>query len=93
MKVGKGYISLYFISDQKNRKCQLESPLILIIDGKISRVDALVEVLGFVLKAQKPLLIIAEDVESGALAALLNKLSDGIKVFGLFVNYGLLLFI
>ncbi|KAM7488385.1 hypothetical protein LguiB_025869 [Lonicera macranthoides] len=80
MKVGRGYISPYFITDQKNQKCQLESPYILINHGKISRADALVEVLRLVFPTDKPLLIIAEDVESCALAVLLTTLSNGMKV-------------
>ncbi|XP_074576529.1 chaperonin CPN60-2, mitochondrial-like [Curcuma longa] len=81
MKLDRGYISPYFITDQKNQKCELEDPLILIHEKKISNVNAVVKALELALKRQRPLLIVAEDVESDALATLiLNKLRAGIKV-------------
>ncbi|KAL1342239.1 hypothetical protein HN51_028813 [Arachis hypogaea] len=81
MKLDRGYISPYFITNQKNQKCELEDPLILIHEKKISSINAIVKVLELALKKQRPLLIVAEDVESDALATLiLNKLRAGIKV-------------
>lgn len=81
MKLDRGYISPYFITNQKNQKCELEDPLILIHEKKISNLNAVVKVLELALKRQRPLLIVAEDVESEALATLiLNKLRAGIKV-------------
>lgn len=81
MKLDRGYISPYFITNQKNQKCELEDPLILIHEKKISSINAVVKVLELALKRQRPLLIVAEDVESDALATLiLNKLRAGIKV-------------
>ncbi|CAL9769940.1 unnamed protein product [Musa acuminata subsp. burmannicoides] len=81
MKLDRGYISPYFITDQKNQRCELEDPLILIHEKKISSINAVVKVLELALKRQRPLLIVAEDVESDALATLiLNKLRAGIKV-------------
>ncbi|KAG6478521.1 chaperonin CPN60-2, mitochondrial-like [Zingiber officinale] len=81
MKLERGYISPYFITDQKNQKCELDDPLILIHEKKISSINAIVKVLELALKRQRPLLIVAEDVESDALATLiLNKLRAGIKV-------------
>ncbi|XP_030460831.1 chaperonin CPN60-2, mitochondrial [Syzygium oleosum] len=81
MKLDRGYISPYFITNQKNQKCELEDPLILIHEKKISSINAVVKVLELALKRQKPLLIVSEDVESDALATLiLNKLRAGIKV-------------
>eukprot|EP00262_Sarcandra_glabra_P006184 TRINITY_DN18307_c0_g1_i1.p1 TRINITY_DN18307_c0_g1~~TRINITY_DN18307_c0_g1_i1.p1 ORF type:complete len:581 (+),score=158.70 TRINITY_DN18307_c0_g1_i1:189-1931(+) len=81
MKLDRGYISPYFITNQKNQKCELEDPLILIHEKKISSINAVVKVLELALKKQRPLLIVAEDVESDALATLiLNKLRAGIKV-------------
>ncbi|KAJ3676700.1 hypothetical protein LUZ60_004112 [Juncus effusus] len=64
MKIDRGYISPYFITHQKNHKCELEDPLILIHEKKISGLDAIVKVLELALKKQKPLLIVADDVES-----------------------------
>ncbi|XP_057965112.1 chaperonin CPN60-2, mitochondrial-like [Malania oleifera] len=81
MKLDRGYISPYFISNQKNQKCELEDPLILIHEKKISSLNAVVKVLELALKSKRPLLIVAEDVESDALATLiLNKIRAGIKV-------------
>ncbi|CAL5208989.1 unnamed protein product [Lathyrus oleraceus] len=81
MKLDRGYISPYFITNQKNQKCELEDPLIIIHEKKISNINAIVKVLELALKKQRPLLIVAEDVESDALATLiLNKLRAGIKV-------------
>ncbi|XP_071918829.1 chaperonin CPN60-2, mitochondrial-like [Coffea arabica] len=81
MKLDRGYISPYFVTNQKNQKCELEDPLILIHEKKIGSINAVVKVLELALKRQRPLLIVSEDVESDALATLiLNKLRAGIKV-------------
>ncbi|KAF5197306.1 60 kDa chaperonin [Thalictrum thalictroides] len=81
MKLDRGYISPYFVTNQKNQKCELDDPLILIHEKKISSINAVVKVLELALKNQRSLLIIAEDVESDALATLLiNKIRAGIKV-------------
>ncbi|KAF4378144.1 hypothetical protein F8388_009058 [Cannabis sativa] len=81
MKLDRGYISPFFITNQKNQKCELENPLILIHEKKISNLNAIVKILELALKNQRSLLIVAEDVESEALATLIiNKLRAGIKV-------------
>ncbi|XP_040374102.1 chaperonin CPN60-2, mitochondrial isoform X2 [Rosa chinensis] len=81
MKLDRGYISPHFITNTKNQKCELEDPLVLIHEKKVSNINAVIKVLELALKRQKPLLIVAEDVESDALATLiLNKLRAGIKV-------------
>eukprot|EP00195_Chlamydomonas_chlamydogama_P015198 CAMPEP_0202889864 /NCGR_PEP_ID=MMETSP1392-20130828/417_1 /ASSEMBLY_ACC=CAM_ASM_000868 /TAXON_ID=225041 /ORGANISM="Chlamydomonas chlamydogama, Strain SAG 11-48b" /LENGTH=570 /DNA_ID=CAMNT_0049573293 /DNA_START=61 /DNA_END=1773 /DNA_ORIENTATION=+ len=81
MKFDRGYISPYFITDQKTMKCELENPLILICEKKISGLASLLPILEKVVQVQRPLLIIAEDVESEALATLIvNKLRAGLKV-------------
>ncbi|XP_009758421.1 chaperonin CPN60-2, mitochondrial-like [Nicotiana tabacum] len=81
MKLDRGYISPYFITNEKNQKCELDDPLILIHEKKISSINAIVKVLELALKRQRPLLIVSEDVESEILATLiLNKLRAGIKV-------------
>ncbi|KAM3315898.1 hypothetical protein ACQJBY_034182 [Aegilops geniculata] len=80
MKLDRGYISPYFITNQKNQKCELDDPLILIHDKKVSNLRSLVKVLEFALQKQRPLLIVAEDLESEALGTLiLNKLRGGFK--------------
>ncbi|KAG5252270.1 Chaperonin CPN60-2 family protein [Salix suchowensis] len=81
MKLDRGYISPYFITNDKNQKCELEDPLILIHEKKISSMSSTVKVLELALKRQRPLLIVAEDLEGEVLATLvLNKLRAGIKV-------------
>ncbi|XP_066387004.1 chaperonin CPN60-2, mitochondrial [Miscanthus floridulus] len=81
MKLDRGYISPYFITNSKTQKCELDDPLILIHDKKVTNMHAVVKVLEMALKKQKPLLIVAEDVESEALGTLIiNKLRAGIKV-------------
>ncbi|XP_020226894.1 chaperonin CPN60-like 2, mitochondrial [Cajanus cajan] len=81
MKLTRGYISPYFITDQKTRKCELENPLILIHDKKISDMNSLLKILELSVTKKRPLLVVAEDVESDALAMLiLNKHHAGLKV-------------
>ncbi|KAJ3694996.1 hypothetical protein LUZ60_000373 [Juncus effusus] len=81
MKLSRGYISPYFVTDNKTKKCVLENPLVLIHDKKISDMNSIVKILELVLKTNRSLLIIAEDVESDALATLIfNKHRAGIKV-------------
>src|SRR5207249_12129713 len=70
MQFDKGYISPYFITDPTEMKCELEDPYILIYEKKLSNVRDMLPLLEKTAQAGKPLLIIAEDVESEALAAL-----------------------
>jgi chaperonin GroEL len=81
MKFERGFISPYFITDAKTQTCVLENPLILLVEKKVSNLQQLVPLLEKVVKNQSSLMIIAEDVESEALATLVvNKLRAGIKV-------------
>jgi len=81
MKLDRGFISPYFITNAKAQKVELENPLILLFDKKISSVQAILPILEQVAKAQKPLLVVAEDVDGEALAMLIvNKLRGGLKV-------------
>ncbi|KAM7254446.1 hypothetical protein ACFE04_003826 [Oxalis oulophora] len=81
MKLGRGYISPYFITDQKTQKCEFENPLILIHEKKIKDVYSLLKALELAVNQRRPLLIVAEDVESDALAMLiLNKHQGSVKV-------------
>ncbi|GJP57153.1 hypothetical protein CLOM_g16191 [Closterium sp. NIES-68] len=81
MKFDRGYISPYFITNPKTQKCELENPLVLVHEKKIAGLSSILPVLEIALKYQRPLLIIAEDVESEALATLVvNKLRAGLKV-------------
>src|SRR6266496_3443828 len=81
MQFDKGYISPYFITNPTEMKCEMEDPLILIYEKKLSNVRDLLPLLEKVVQAAKPLLIIAEDVESEALAALVvNRLKGILQV-------------
>jgi chaperonin GroEL len=75
MQFDKGYLSPYFVTDSDAMVCDLESPLILINEKKISNLKDMLPLLEKVAKSGKPLLIIAEDIEGEALATLVvNKL-------------------
>ncbi|MBS1247964.1 MAG: chaperonin GroEL [Proteobacteria bacterium] len=78
MQFDRGYISPYFINNQQNMSAELENPLILLYDKKISGIRDLLPVLESVAKASKPLLIVAEDVEGEALATLVVNTIRGI---------------
>ena len=81
MKFERGYISPYFVTNPKTQKCELENPYVLVFEKRISGLTSLLPVLEAVLKTQRPLLIVAEDVESEALATLIvNKLRGGVKI-------------
>ncbi|BCT75008.1 60 kDa chaperonin [Sinomonas cyclohexanicum] len=80
MRFDKGYLSAYFVTDAERQETVLEDPYILIVNSKISSVKDLVAVLERVMQANRPLLIIAEDVEGEALATLIvNKLKGTFK--------------
>ncbi|PPE75396.1 chaperonin GroEL [Solimonas fluminis] len=81
MQFDRGYLSPYFINNAQSQQCELDSPLILITDKKISNIRELLPVLEGVAKQGRPLLIIAEDVEGEALATLVvNNLRGILKV-------------
>ncbi|MET4621775.1 chaperonin GroEL [Micrococcaceae bacterium Sec5.1] len=80
MRFDKGYISAYFVTDAERQETVLEDPYILIVNSKISNVKELVTVLEKVMQSNKPLLIIAEDIEGEALATLIvNKIRGTFK--------------
>jgi len=78
MQFDRGYLSPYFINNQQSMSAELDHPLILITDKKISNIRELLPVLEGVAKSGKPLLIIAEDVEGEALATLVVNTMRGI---------------
>jgi len=81
MQFDRGYLSPYFINNQSNQNVELENPLILLHDKKISNIRDLLPILEGVAKAGRPLLIIAEDVEGEALATLVvNNIRGIVKV-------------
>ncbi|GAM98495.1 heat shock protein 60 family chaperone GroEL [alpha proteobacterium U9-1i] len=81
MMFDRGYLSPYFITNADKMEATLEDPLILLFEKKLSSLQAMLPVLEAVVQSQRPLLIIAEDVEGEALATLVvNKLRGGLKV-------------
>jgi chaperonin GroEL len=75
MQFDRGWLSPHFVTDAENMVCELERPYILVYEDKISNVAKLVPLLEKIAQSKRPLLIIAEDVESEALATLVvNKL-------------------
>ncbi|MBB5153867.1 chaperonin GroEL [Saccharopolyspora phatthalungensis] len=80
MRFDKGYISPYFVTDSERMEAVLDDPYILLLSSKISNVKDLLPLLEKVMQANKPLLIIAEDVEGEALATLVvNKIRGTFK--------------
>ncbi|MCB1721099.1 MAG: chaperonin GroEL [Rhodospirillales bacterium] len=81
MQFDRGYLSPYFITDADKMQANLENPYILLNEGKLSNLQALVPILEAVVQSGRPLLIVAEDVEGEALATLVvNKLRGGLKI-------------
>ncbi len=81
MQFDRGYLSPYFITNTENMTTEYDNPLILIHDKKISNVQEIVPVLEKSAQSGRPLLIIAEDVDSQALGVLVvNRLRAGLKV-------------
>ena len=81
MQFDRGYISPYFVTDSEKMEVVFESPLILIYDKKVSTMKDLLPILEKAAQTGRPLLIIAEDVESEALATLVvNKIRGALKV-------------
>ena len=81
MQFDRGYLSPYFVTNPEKMEVELESPFILIHDKKISNMKDLLPVLEETAKSGRPLLIIAEDVDGEALAALVvNKIRGSLKI-------------
>jgi len=81
MQFDRGYLSPYFINNQQTQVAELEKPLILLTEKKISNIRELLPLLEGVAKAGRPLLIVAEDVEGEALATLVvNNIRGILKV-------------
>lgn len=81
IKVDKGWLSPYFVTDTEKMECVFEDPYILITDKKISSVKEMMSILEDVLQTNKSFLIIAGDVEGEALQTFIyNKMKAGIKI-------------
>ena len=81
MQFDRGYLSPYFITNADKMTTELENPLILLHEKKLTNLQSIVPLLESVVQAGRPLMIISEDVEGEALATLVvNKLRGGLKV-------------
>ena len=81
MQFDRGYLSPYFITNPDKMLTELDNPLILIHEKKLSNLQAMLPILESVVQSSRPLMIIAEDIEGEALATLVvNKLRGGLKV-------------
>ena len=81
MMFDRGYLSPYFVTNSEKMIAELDNPYILIFEKKISSLQPILPILESIVQTSRPLLIIAEDVEGEALAALVvNKLRGGLKV-------------
>ncbi|MCO5248185.1 MAG: chaperonin GroEL [Chitinophagales bacterium] len=81
MQFDRGYLSPYFVTNAEKMEAELEKPFILLYDKKISTMASLLPILEKVVQTGRPLLIIAEDVESEALATLVvNRLRGSLKI-------------
>ncbi|UJQ95884.1 chaperonin GroEL [Mariluticola halotolerans] len=81
MQFDRGYLSPYFVTNTEKMVANLEDPLILLHEKKLSNLQSLLPILESVVQSSRPLLIIAEDIEGEALATLVvNRLRGGLKV-------------
>jgi chaperonin GroEL len=81
MQFDRGYLSAYFINNQDTMMVDLENPLILLVEKKVSNIRDMINLLEGVAKAGRPLLVVAEDVEGEALATLVvNNMRGVMKV-------------
>ena len=81
MNFDRGYLSPYFVTNGEKMNAELENPYILLFEKKITNLQPMVPLLEAVVQSSRPLLIIAEDIEGEALAALVvNKLRGGLKI-------------
>ena len=81
MQFDRGYISPYFVTNTEKMECEMDNPYILIFDKKISSLKEMLPILEATAQSGRPLLIIAEDVDSEALATLVvNRLRGSLKI-------------
>ncbi|MBO4660051.1 MAG: chaperonin GroEL [Prevotella sp.] len=81
MQFDRGYLSAYFVTDAEKLECVMENPYILIYDKKISNIKDFLPILQPAAESGRPLLVIAEDVDSEALTTLVvNRLRAGLKI-------------
>ena len=87
MRFDRGYISPYFVNNQKSQKVELEKPLILITEHKITSFKQILKFLEYAMEKKRPLLIIADDIESEPLTNLLMLILDSLVHIPRFVHH------
>lgn len=81
MQFDRGYLSPYFVTNSEKMECEMENPFIILYDGKISNVQDLVPILNEIAQTSRPILIIAENVETDVLTTLVvNRIRGGLKI-------------
>lgn len=81
LQFDKGYMSPYFVTNEEKSECVLEEPFILLYDKKISSIQSIIKILEHCIKANRSLLIIAEDIDHEVLTTLvLNKMRGSLKI-------------
>src|SRR5690606_36655406 len=81
MQFDRGYLSPYFVTNAEKMTAVLEDPVILLHEKKLSNLQSMLPILESVVQSQRPLLIVAEDIEGEALSTLVvNRLRGGLKV-------------
>lgn len=84
MRLDRGYLSPYFVTNPKTQKVEYENPLLLLVNGKVSSINELIPTFEAAVKAGRPFVLIAEDVEGEAIAALvLNRIRGTARVAAL----------
>lgn len=81
MQIDKGFVSPFFVTNSEKSTCELDNPYVLITSNKISSINEIMSILEKIARAEKPLLIVADDVEGDALHTLIvNKMKGVVKV-------------
>lgn len=81
MQFDRGYLSPYFVTNSEKMECEMENPFIILYDGKISNVQDLVPILNEAAQTGRPILIIAENIETDVLTTLVvNRIRGGLKI-------------
>lgn len=81
MQFDRGYLSPYFVTNSEKMECEMENPLIILYDGKINNVQDLVNILNEAAQTGRPILIIAENIETDVLTTLVvNRIRGGLKI-------------
>ena len=83
MQFDRGYVSPYFVNQPEKPVCEFENPLILLFDKKLSQLTPIVPLVEMAMQQNRPLLIIAEDIDGEALTLMVvNKMRAGVRICG-----------